>query len=125
MAPCSVRDRRRPVGVGVVDDDVVAEGAGQPDGLGAVDAAADDREGRRPAAASVSAASTPAAAVRSAVTAAASSRATSAPVAASESRTTPDTVGRPLAGLPGNEVTHLSRAWPPPSAGIARKSPAG
>ena len=37
----------------------------------------------------------------------------------------PLTVGSPRAGLPGNDVTHLSSAWPPPSAGIARKSPAG
>ena len=35
------------------------------------------------------------------------------------------TVGRPCAGLPGNDVTHFSSACPPPSAGIARKSPAG
>ena len=28
-------------------------------------------------------------------------------------------------GCPGNDVTHFSSAWPPPSAGIARKSPAG
>ena len=47
------------------------------------------------------------------------------PVSASESSTRPVTVGSPRAGLPGNDVTHLSRAWPPPSAGIARKSPAG
>ena len=39
--------------------------------------------------------------------------------------TTPVTVGSPCAGLPGNDVIHLSSAWPPPSAGIARKSPAG
>ena len=35
------------------------------------------------------------------------------------------TVGRPRRGFPGNDVTHFSRAWPPPSAGIALKSPAG
>ena len=35
------------------------------------------------------------------------------------------TVGSPRAGLPGKDVTHFSSAWPPPSAGIARKSPAG
>ena len=27
--------------------------------------------------------------------------------------------------VPGNDVIHLRSAWPPPSAGIARKSPAG
>ena len=47
------------------------------------------------------------------------------PFDASESSTSPVTVGSPCAGLPGNDVTHLSSAWPPPSAGIARKSPAG
>ena len=36
------------------------------------------------------------------------------------------TVGSPCAaGLPGNEEIHLSIAKPPPSAGIARKSPWG
>ena len=80
---------------------------------------------RAPGAPSVSAASTAAAPVRSAVTAPASSRASSLPSSASESSTRPVTVGRPRAGLPGNEVTHLSEAWPPPRAGIARKSPAG
>ena len=42
-----------------------------------------------------------------------------------ESSTSPLTVGSPRAGLPGNDVTHFSSACPPPSAGIARKSPAG
>ena len=37
----------------------------------------------------------------------------------------PSTVGSPRAGFPGNDVTHFSSACPPPSAGIARKSPAG
>jgi ribose transport system permease protein len=41
-------------------------------------------------------------------------------------QTTPITVGSPCAtGLPGNDEIHLSIAKPPPSAGIARKSPAG
>jgi hypothetical protein len=35
------------------------------------------------------------------------------------------TVGIPFAGFPGNDVTHFRSACPPPSAGIARKSPAG
>ena len=74
---------------------------------------------------SVSAASTAAAPVRSAVTAAASSTASSDPFAASESNTTPLTVGSPRLGLSGNEVTHFSAAYPAPSTGIARKSPAG
>ncbi len=78
-----------------------------------------------PARQSVSAAITAAAAVRSAVTAAASSTASSCPVSAFESRTRPVTVGSPFAGLPGNDVTHFNSAWPPPSAGMARKSPAG
>ena len=72
-----------------------------------------------------SAASTAAAPVRAAVTAPASSTATSRPSSADETSTTPITVGRPRAGLPGNDVTHFSSACPPPSAGIARKSPAG
>ena len=47
-------------------------------------------------------------------------------VAASERQTTPITVGSPCAaGLPGNDEIHLSIAKPPPSAGIARKSPCG
>ena len=73
----------------------------------------------------VSAASTAAAPVRIAVTAAASSTASSRPSAAEETSTTPITVGSPWAGLPGKEVTHFSSACPEPSAGIARKSPAG
>ena len=59
---------------------------------------------------SVSAAITAAAAVRSAVTAAASISARSAPVSVSESSTSPLTVGRPLGGFPGNEVTHFNTA---------------
>ena len=47
------------------------------------------------------------------------------PSEASESSTTPVTVGSPRAGFPGYDVTHFSDAWPAPSAGIARKSPAG
>ena len=66
---------------------------------------------------------TAAAAVRSAVTAAASMSARSAPVSVSESSTSPLTVGRPLGGFPGNDVTHFNTAWPSPSAGMARKSP--
>src|SRR5204862_6412060 len=69
--------------------------------------------------------STPGAPLRGAVTAAASSTARSAPFEESESRTTPFTVGSPRSGLPGNDVTHFSAAWPAPNAGIARKSPAG
>ena len=72
-----------------------------------------------------SAAITAAAAVRSAVTAAASSIATSVPVSESDRSTRPVTVGSPLAGLPGNEVTHFRTACPPPVAGMARKSPFG
>ena len=37
----------------------------------------------------------------------------------------PLTVGSPWAGLPGNEVIHLTSARPSPRAGIARKSPYG
>jgi hypothetical protein len=74
---------------------------------------------------SVSAASAAAAPVRSAVTELASNTASTSPVDASERTTIPLTVGRPRAGLPGNDVTHFSSACPPPSAGIARKSPAG
>jgi hypothetical protein len=75
--------------------------------------------------ASVSAASTAAAPVRKAVTAPASSTARSIPFDASDRSTSPVTVGKPCAGFPGNDVTHLSSACPAPSAGIARKSPAG
>jgi hypothetical protein len=63
--------------------------------------------------------------VRSAVTERASSSITGSPFSASERQITPVTVGSPSAGLPGNEVTHLSSAKPPPRAGIARKSPNG
>ena len=74
---------------------------------------------------SVSAASTAAAPVLSAVTAPASSTARSVPFEASDKSTSPITVGNPWAGFPGKDVTHFSEACPPPSAGIARKSPAG
>ena len=63
--------------------------------------------------------------VRSAVTARASSSMSGAPVSASERQMTPITVGRPRAGLPGNEVIHFRSATPSPRAGIARKSPNG
>ena len=63
--------------------------------------------------------------VRSAVTDRASRSASGTEVAASERTTTPWTVGRPRAGLPGKDETHLSIASPSPSAGIARKSPSG
>jgi len=59
------------------------------------------------------------------VTAPASRTASGMPFDASDSRTSPVTVGKPCAGLRGNDVTHFSSACPPPSAGIARKSPAG
>ena len=76
-------------------------------------------------AASASVATAATAPVRSAVTARASSSISGAPVSASERQMTPMTVGRPRAGLPGNEVIHFNRARPPPRAGIARKSPNG
>ena len=64
--------------------------------------------------------------MRRAVTARASSSISGALVAASDRHTTPITVGSPCAaGFPGNEEIHLSIAKPPPSAGIARKSPWG
>ena len=47
------------------------------------------------------------------------------PVVASDTQITPVTVGSPLGGLPGNDVTHLTSAKPSPRAGIARKSPYG
>ena len=37
----------------------------------------------------------------------------------------PLTVGSPRSGFRGNDVTHFSTAWPPPRAGMARKSPSG
>jgi hypothetical protein len=47
-------------------------------------------------------------------------------VAASDRQTIPITVGSPCAaGFAGNEEIHLSIAKPPPSAGMARKSPCG
>ena len=63
--------------------------------------------------------------VRSAVTERASSSISDSPVCALDRQITPVTVGRPRAGFPGNDVTHLSSANPPPRAGIARKSPNG
>ena len=63
--------------------------------------------------------------VRSAVTAPASRIASGSLVVASLSTRTPITVGRPWAGLPGNDEIHLSIASSPPRAGIARKSPWG
>ena len=80
---------------------------------------------RAPGRASASVATAATAPVRSAVTAGASSSASGRPVVASDRQTTPLTVGRPRSGLPGNEVIHFSSAKPPPSAGIARKSPYG
>ena len=59
------------------------------------------------------------------VTAPASNTASGIPVWASDSTTSPVTVGSPRDGFPGKDVTHFNRAWPPPRAGIARKSPAG
>ena len=78
---------------------------------------------RAPSRASASEATAATAPVRSAVTARASSSASGTPVFASDRQTTPLTVGRPCAGLPGNDVTHFSSASSPPRAGIARKSP--
>ena len=63
--------------------------------------------------------------VRSAVTERASSSISGWPVVASERQMTPVTVGSRRSGLPGNEVTHFSRASPSPRTGIARKSPNG
>ena len=63
--------------------------------------------------------------VRSAVTARTSSSASGSPSSAEETQIIPITTGRPAAGLPGNEVTHLRIARPAPLAGIARKSPSG
>ena len=63
--------------------------------------------------------------VRSAVTERTSTSASGSPVSADDTQITPITTGRPAAGLPGNEVTHLRIASPPPRAGIARKSPFG
>ena len=101
----------RPLRVHVEDRHRPAASEERPRSRLAVDAGADDRGGsRRPARPSVSAASTAAAPVRSAVTAAASKQATSRPSSALESSTSPVTVGSPLAGLPGNDVTHLSAA---------------
>ena len=61
---------------------------------------------------SVSAASTAAAPVRSAVTAAASSTRPSRRSTRPRAARRRVTVGSPRAGLPGNDVTHLSSAWP-------------
>jgi len=46
-------------------------------------------------------------------------------VAASLTSSTPSTVGRRCAGLPGKEEIHFRIASPSPSAGMARKSPCG
>ena len=81
---------------------------------------------RAPARASATAATAATAPVRRAVTARASSSSRGSLVAASDRQITPITVGSPRAvGLPGNEEIHLSIAKPPPSAGMARKSPYG
>ena len=63
--------------------------------------------------------------VRRAVTERASSSISGSPVVASDRQMTPITVGRPRAGLSGNEVTHFNSASSPPRAGMARKSPYG
>ena len=75
--------------------------------------------------ASACAATAATAPVRSAVTERASSSISGSPVVASDTQITPVTVGSPRAGLPGNDVTHLTSARPSPRAGIARKSPYG
>ena len=91
----------------------------------AVQSAADDPDGPRVRAASAGVATAATAPVRSAVTERASSSISGSPVFASDRQITPVTVGSPCAGLPGNEVIHLSSAKPSPRAGIARKSPNG
>ena len=78
-----------------------------------------------PGRASAGAATAADAPVRSAVTLRASTMASGSPVVASDTRITPVTVGSPRAGLPGNDVIHLTIARPSPIAGIARKSPHG
>ena len=63
--------------------------------------------------------------VRRAVTERTSASASGRPSVALEMEIVPMTTGSPAAGSSGNEVTHLRMASPEPSAGIARKSPAG
>ena len=63
--------------------------------------------------------------VRSAVTERTSARASGRPSSALEMEIVPMTTGSPEPGFPGKEVTHLRMARPEPSAGMARKSPAG
>ena len=63
--------------------------------------------------------------VRSAVTERTSTSASGWPSSAEETQIRPITTGNPSRGLPGNEVTHLRIARPPPLAGMARKSPLG
>ena len=76
-----------------------------------------------PSGASARAATAATAPVRSAVTDRASSSICGWPVVASDRQMMPLTVGSPWAGLPGNEVIHLTSARSSPRAGIARKSP--
>ena len=78
-----------------------------------------------PGAASACVATAATAPVRRAVTERASSSISGSPLSASDRQITPMTTGSPRPGLPGNEVTHLSSARPPPRAGMARKSPFG
>ncbi len=80
---------------------------------------------RASAAASARVATAATAPVRRAVTERASSSISGWPVSASDRQITPVTVGRPRAGLAGNEVIHFSSARPSPRAGMARKSPNG
>ena len=47
------------------------------------------------------------------------------PSSADDTQIIPITTGSPARGLPGNDVTHLRIATPPPLAGMARKSPCG
>ncbi len=63
--------------------------------------------------------------VRSAVIERTSTSASGRPSSADETQIIPITTGRPAAGLPGKEVTHLRIASPAPLAGMARKSPRG
>ena len=63
--------------------------------------------------------------VRSAVTERTSASASGRPSSALEMEIVPMTTGSPPPGLPGKEVTHFRMASPEPSAGMARKSPAG
>ena len=105
----------------------VAGGGQAARGPRAVQPAADEaRRSRASSRASARAATAATAPVRSAVTARASSSASGSPVCASRQADHPhDRRQRVRAGLPGNDVIHLSIASPPPRAGIARKSPYG